>query len=74
MDESQHPRDARGRFTNKDGNFDEVSAKIRAALKGRKTKESAVELAGMLMKLRVSDLHRIRKEFGLSASGLKRSW
>jgi hypothetical protein len=70
-DENEHPRDRRGRFAKKAEMLADVSAKVGEALKGKRTKTSANELAGMLANLSVKELHALKKTHGISASGVK---
>lgn len=67
--EAKVKRDERGRFATKQVDSSGIRAAITEALKGKRTQESAREMADMLMGMTVKDLTALKKEYGISASG-----
>ena len=70
--EDDHPRDERGRFCSQRRRNRGARSLIKTALQGRKTADSAKELASILGTLSVKELHSLKQGFNISASGLKR--
>ena len=65
-------RETSGAGLRKEDATGEARKLIKTALQGRKTADSAKELASVLGMLSVKELHSLKREYNISASGLKR--